>query len=110
MSILQGNEYYLSFKITDNNSVVVNGALVDNATFTIGSITKSNEDVKFNTDTQLWEVYLKEEETFALSVGMMNWQARFIFKDGTIDGTDINVDYVKRSINKVRLSGGNENA
>lgn len=110
MSILQGNSYYLEIQLKDANNNIFTDENVNKATFTIGNITKENDDVKFNSSTDMWEVYLSEDETFSLSAGQVQWQARFLLKDGTTDGTETLLDYVKKSINKVRLTGGEENA
>lgn len=110
MSILQGNSYYLGIKITDKKGNVITGDMVDKATFTVGNITKENENISFDISKNIWKINLTEEETFDLSAGMVQWQMRFLFKDGTIDGTEPTLDNVKRSINKVLLSGGSENA
>lgn len=110
MSILQGNSYYLEIYLTDNDGNVFTNDNVDKASFTLGSLTKENSDISFNSDTNMWEVYLTEDETFSLDAGQIKWQARFLLIDGTIDGTEPTLDYVKKSINKVKLSGGEDNA
>ena len=110
MSILQGNSGFLSIKMKDKKGNIITGDMVDKATFTVHSITKNNEDIIFDIEKNIWKVYLTEEETFSLPAGMTTWQMRFLFKDGTTDGNEPTLDNVKRSINKVILSGGNENA
>ena len=110
MSILQGNSYYLEIYLTDADNNVFTDENVEKATFTLGNITKESEDIKFNYETEMWEVYLTEDESFSLNVGNIKWQARFLLKDGTTDGTEPALDYVKGSINKVRLTGGEEDA
>lgn len=110
MALLQGSSYHLEFEITDIDGSTVTGDIVKEATFTLGNITKNNEDIKFNVETNLWEVFLSEEETFSLNAQIVEWQARFLFVDGTIDGTETKKSYVYVSKNKVRLSGGVDNA
>lgn len=110
MSILQGNSYYIGIKMTDLKGNIITGDMVNKATFTVGNLTKENEDISFDTQKNIWKIYLSEEETFNLGAGMVLWQMRFKFKDGTIDGNEPTLDNVKRSINKVLLSGGSENA
>lgn len=110
MSILQGNSYYLEIELTDAEGNIFTDENVSKATFTLGNLTKESNDIQFNYDSGMWEIYLTEDETFSLSAGQILWQARFLLNDGTIDGTEPILDSVKRSINKVKLSGGEENA
>lgn len=107
MALLQGSSYYLPIKITDQEGKVVTGDVVQKSTFTIGNITKEGV---YNAETQMWEVPLSEEETFSLNNEIIDWQARFLFVDGTTDGTKPKGEYVYASVNKVRLSGGDGNA
>lgn len=110
MALLQGSSYYLEFKITDTNGSLVTSDIVQKATFTLGDITKEDADIEFNAETGMWEVFLSEEETFALVGGAVEWQARFLFTNGVVDGTATKRGFVYESKNKVRLSGGGENA
>lgn len=107
MALLQGSSYYLPIKITDHEGKVVTGEIVQKNTFTIGNITKEGV---YNGETHMWEVELTEDETFGLNNKAVEWQARFLFNDGTIDGTRPKLAYVYESINKEKLSGGNDNA
>lgn len=107
MALLQGSSYYLPIKITDQEGKVVTGEMVQKSTFTIGDIIKEGT---YNAETKMWEVPLSEEETFGLSNEVIEWQARFLFVDRTTDGTKPKGEYVYRSVNKVLLSGGEDNA
>lgn len=107
MALLQGSSYYLPIKITDQEGRVVTGEIVQKNTFTIGNITKEGT---YNAETEMWEVPLSEEETFSLNNEIVDWQARFLFVDGTTDGTKPKGEYVYASVNKVLLSGGDDNA
>lgn len=110
MALLQGSSYYLEFKITDVDGNLVTDELVKKSTFTLGNITKEDADIEFNKETGMWEVFLSEEETFSLVGGIVDWQARFLFINDVVDGTATKRGYVYESKNKVRLSGGGENA
>lgn len=84
--------------------------MVTKASFTFGEITKNYGDggeVSFRDGA--WIVPLTEEETFTLK-GTIKWQARFLFNNGLPDGTVPTSEYVYESINKVILSGGEDNA
>ena len=107
MALLQGSSYYLPIKITDKEGKVVTGEIVQKNTFTIGNITKEGI---YNEETQMWEIPLSESETFALKNSAVEWQARFLFMDGSIDGTLPKQAYIYESVNKVKLSGGDDNA
>ena len=117
MAFLQGSSYELPIVIEDCNGVVVSPDVVERGSFTIGEITKDYDGseesvVSFNWETGEWIVPLTEEETFMLDdMAGVEWQARFLFKDGKTDGTGVQREYVYRSINKTRFtSGGGEDA
>lgn len=110
MGILQGSTYELPIYITDIRDNVVTDENVISKTFTIGTITKTDEDISFDKETNCWIVKLNEDETFSLNAGSIEWQARFKFVGGKIDGTGAVFDNVRKSINKVRLTGEEENA
>lgn len=108
MSILQGNSYYMEIRMTDTKGNIITNSMVSKATFTVGSITKNDEHIVFDSSKNVWKIYLTEQETFSLNSGMVNWQMRFEFNDGTTDGNEPTLDYVKKSINKVILSDNTE--
>lgn len=107
MALLQGSSYVLPIKITEKSGQVVTGDVVVSNSFTIGNITK---EAVYNSETQMWEVPLTEEETFGLDNKNVEWQARFKFVGGRVDGTVPKEEYVYQSVNKVKLSGGGKNA
>lgn len=117
MAFLQGSSYELPIAIEDCNGVVVSPDVVERASFSVGDVTKDYDGseesvVSFNWETGEWILPLTEEETFRLddSAGV-EWQARFLFKNGKTDGTLPVREYVYRSINKTRFaSGGGEDA
>lgn len=110
MALLQGSSYYLEFYIKDASGNPVTNETVLTATFTIGDITKTGDEVSYNAELGAWIVFLSEEETFAFQDKNIEWQARFKFVGGLIDGTQPKSEYVYKSINKVKLSGGGEDA
>ena len=111
MELLQGNTYYLPIKITNSNGSVVTDENVAKIVVTLGEIDKDSDDgdIVFDASSQTWRVSLTEDDTFILK-GNTKWQARLLFKDGTVDGTIPDVCYVYKSINFERLTGGEENA
>lgn len=113
MAILQGNSYKLPVVIRSPKGEVITADMVQRASFTFADITKLYGDggeVMFDYDTQEWIVPLSEEETFSLR-GVIKWQARFLFIDGSVDGMSPKSEAVSGSIDQTRFTaGGEENA
>lgn len=113
MAFLQGSSYELPIKITDCSGNVVDDSVVKEASFSIGEIVKSfgkeDSDVRFDYEMQSWIVPLSEDDTFKLRESV-EWQARFLFSDGKVDGTIPQNEYIYDSINKTRFTGGSDNA
>lgn len=111
MAILQGSSYRLPVVIRNPKGEVITADMVEKASFTFADITKlygDGGDVYF--EDGVWVVPLSEEETFALR-GVIKWQARFLFIDGTVDGTVPKSEDVLCSIDRTKLTaGGVENA
>lgn len=115
MAFLQGSSYELPFQIDDCDGNLIVADMVDKASFTIGEITKNygeeGDEIWFNEETKEWIVPLSEEETFLLDdENGVEWQARFLFVSGKVDGTDVTQEYVYKSINRRKFTGGEENA
>lgn len=112
--LLQGSAYKLELHLTDADGLVVTDARVEKGSFTFGDITKLyNKDgtgeVKFDSEINAWIIPLSESETFKLNE-YVEWQARLLFDDGLIDGTQTRYENVGQSIDKTVLSGGSNNA
>jgi hypothetical protein len=114
MAILQGSSYKLPVVIRSPKGEVITADMVQRASFTFADITKLYGDggeVIFDYDTNEWIVPLTEEETFNLNKETIKWQARFLFIDGSIDGTYSKSEDVYSSIDQTRFTaGGGENA
>ena len=113
MAILQGSSYKLPVVIKSPKGEVITADMVKRASFTFADVTKLYGDggeVYFDYETNEWIVPLSEEETFALR-GMIKWQARFLFVDGSVDGMSPKSEDVSGSIDQTRFTaGGAENA
>lgn len=110
MALLQGSSYYLPIKIVGANGTSITGDVVENVSFTIGGLTKGFADgVEFDKEKMAWIIPLTEDETF-LFENTVEWQARFLFSDGRVDGTIPKTENVYDSINRVKLSKGDGDA
>ena len=113
MAILQGSSYRFPVVIRSPKGEVITADMVQRASFTFADVTKLYGDggeVYFDYDAGAWIVPLSEEETFALR-GVIKWQARFLFVDGSVDGMSPKTEDVSGSIDQTRFtSGGGENA
>ena len=108
MALLQGCSYMLPVVIRSSKGEVITADMVERASFTFADITKlygEGGEVLFDYDRGAWVVPLSEEETFALR-GLIKWQARFLFINGSVDGTNPKSEEVSGSIDKTRLSAG----
>lgn len=112
---LQGSSYNLPIQIKDLKGKIITNADVTEASFTIGNITKDYKndgtgEVEFDYVENSWIIPLTQEETFALQKGLVQWQARFIFNNGLVDGTKPKSENVFESINKTIFKKEVENA
>lgn len=112
MAILQGSSYKLPIVIRDGGGVVVDSKVVLKGSFTFGDIVKAygegSEDVVFDAEKGAFILILTEEETRKLQ-GTVQWQARFLFNNGEVGGTEPRLEYVYDSIDMTNLSGGDGN-
>lgn len=88
----KGNQFYLCFNITDSNGEDLDINKVAKVQFMIGNkIIKYydgiNNEVIYDNDTKKFKIWLKEDETFDFDC-LTNFQARVMFNDDTILGTD----------------------
>ena len=105
--MLQGSTYKLPIVIKDANGNVVDDTMVQKGVFTIGNVEKEyglNGEVSFDRRQGAWIVPLTESETFNFNKGNIKWQARFLFTNGEIEGTEPRFDNVVESINKTYLT------
>lgn len=105
--ILQGNTYRLPIQVKDSAGNIITPSMITKAQFVIGDYEKFYEDggeVGFDKESNAFIVPLTEEETFALR-GKMMWQVRFVFLDGSIDGTIPRFEDVSRSITDTIIGG-----
>ena len=111
MAILQGSSYRLPVEIKSPKGAVITADMVQKASFTFADVTKLyGEGGEVYFEGGVWVVPLSEEETFALR-GVIKWQARFLFIDGTVGGTVPKSENVFGSIDRTKLTaGGVENA
>ena len=112
MAILQGSTYKLPIVIRDSLGNVIKSEDVEKASFTFGSITKKYEEggeVYYDNEINAWIIPLNEKETFSLR-GIINWQARIQFTNGTIDGTLPKKEEIYSSIDRTILTEGENNA
>lgn len=111
MAILQGSSYRLPIKIRDCVGNLVTSDMVVKGSFTFGTITKAygegSSEVVYDAENGTWVVVLTEEETRQLK-STVQWQARFLFNNGEVGGTQPVSEYIYDSIDKTNLSGGVE--
>ena len=112
MAILQGSSYKLPIVIRDCAGLAIVDKMVVKGSFTFGDIVKAygegSEDVVFDDEKGAFIVVLTEEETRKLQ-GTVQWQARFLFNNGEVGGTQPVSEYIYDSIDKTNLSGGDGN-
>lgn len=112
MAILQGSSYRLPIKIRDCGGNLVTKDVVIKGSFTFGTITKvygeGSSEVVYDGEKGAFVVALSEEETKQLQ-GTVQWQARFLFNNGEVGGTQPVSEYIYDSIDKTNLSGGDGN-
>lgn len=103
----QGNQFYLELQITDEEDKLIDISAVMKVQFTIGSLVKyydgiSEEDVTYNELKQVFEIWLTEQETFSFKP-LEKIEARVLFKNDIIQGTEIIEEYVFNSLTKEEL-------
>lgn len=111
MALLQGNTYILPIEVTNCAGEVLTDQDIEKAQFVIGNVEKFyGEDgtVEFDDENNVFLVPLTEEETFAMK-GMIKWQVRVVYPNGTIEGTEPTTENVYSSITTTRLSTSETN-
>jgi hypothetical protein len=75
MSIQQGDQYIIPFKVKNDKSVVT-PEKVDDVRIKVGGITKSlvDETLVYDPETECWEFPLTQEQTRAIKSGMVSYQ------------------------------------
>ena len=104
----QGNQFYLEFKIEDENGELLDIKNVLKVQFNIGNLTKTydgiNEDVTYHDN--VFKVWITEKETFNFE-NQVKMEARILFKGEEsykpIGGTYIETNYWYDSLKKVDL-------
>ena len=106
MEFLEGNTYELGVKLKDCRGAVVSASIVETVQIVVNGVEYYYGDggvVRYDEERHVFVVPLTEEETFAMK-GVVQWQARVKFSDGTIRGTRPRREYVYDSITRTRLS------
>lgn len=104
MEFGQGNTYCLPVRLTMDGTVP-NIADIEQVEFCFSGIRKvygTDDAVRFDSASGLFLIDLTQEDTFTLSVSV-DYQARVLFKDGTVRKTPVYTADVSYSISKVVL-------
>ena len=101
MVFLKGNTYVLPVKLKQKDGSDIDITTVAKAQFVFGNIEKfygtEDGDVEFNEDSGAFIVRLSEQDTLDLESGVVEWQARVMFNDGSVNGTIPKVEYLYNS-------------
>lgn len=99
MTIMQGDEYPISFKIKMHGKPVdIN--TIEMIEFVIGSMTKKYPDtVYYDTDSSKFKVFLSQEETFAITTPIPV-QVRVKFNSGDVVGRNLGNVNITKSLSK----------
>lgn len=103
--LLQGNTYELPIQIKDSSGNIITPDMITKAQFVIGKYEKFyGTDVTYDFLKKAFIIPLTEQETFDLK-GTIEWQARFVFTTGQIDGTLPKKESVYNSITSTLIGG-----
>lgn len=110
MGILQGNAFQLPIKVKDCAGNYITGEQITKGQFIIDDIElyydPENEGVvTYDDEKKEFLVPLTEEQTFGFKDKVIMWQVRFLFTDGSIDGTKPMKENVYESITNTKLRG-----
>lgn len=104
MALLQGDTYKLPIKISDCFGNRITDDYVVRAEFRFNELEKvygEGGEVEFDKANKVWIVPFSQEETFSFK-GVIKWQARFLFNDGSVKGIVPKNEYIYDSIsNKI---------
>lgn len=102
----QGDQFYLQMQITDKNDNVLDINGVKKVQFNLGELTKTYDgestEVTYNNETQCFEIWLTEEETFNMD-NYTKLDVRVLFKNNTIMGSYIDQKFIYDSLKEVLL-------
>lgn len=103
----QGNQFYLEFQIEDEGEQILNISSVEKIQFTLGELIKTydgkSEEVTYDVDNHVFKIWLTENETFEFP-SKLSCEARILFQNNTICGTDIGYLDWKPCLKKVVLN------
>ena len=87
-----GNQFYLEFQLEDENGDLLDIRSVSKVQFAIDNLIKTydgvNEEVSYDDVTNVFKVWLTEDETFKFGT-RVKVDARILFKNNTINGAKI---------------------
>lgn len=104
MEFGQGNTYCLPVRLTVNGAAPDIGD-IEQVEFCFSGLRRVyglDDTVRYDPDSGLFIIDLSQEDTFALAVSV-NYQARVLFKDGTVRKTPVYTADVSYSISKAVL-------
>lgn len=101
-----GNQLYLEFSIQDDDGKPVDIKSVKKVQFNIDTLTKTfdgtGNEVSYDNVEGIFKVWITEEETFKFP-NIVKADARVLFKNDTIMGTEIETYYWEDSLKEVVL-------
>lgn len=100
----RGNQFYLDFQIEDEIGNLLEISSVSKVQFTINNLIKEYDGIKEDVtyENGIFKVWLTEKETFAFPK-KVKMEARVLFKNDIILGTEIEIGNWKDSIKEVLL-------
>lgn len=101
-----GNQFYLEFSIQDDDGKPIDINSVKKVQFNIDTLTKTfdgtGKEVNYDAEAGVFKVWITEEETFKFP-NVVKVDARVLFKNDTIMGTEIETYYWEDSLKEVIL-------
>lgn len=102
----QGNQFYLEIQLLDEDGSILDINTVSKVQFTIDTLIKiydkTSKDVTYDDSNKSFKIWLTENETFDFEK-QIKIDARVLFTNNTINGTDIVTQYWNEALTQEEL-------
>lgn len=98
--MMQGDSYYLGFKVLNNAKANVTPADIMDMEITIGHIRKTYRQAQLAFDGNRWLFPLSQKETFGYWPKAVKAQIRILWANGVIEGKPIHGVRINESISR----------
>ena len=98
--MMQGDAYNLAFTVKNNAGALVTPGDIQDMEITIGHIRKTYKNIQITYRDGRWLFPISQKETFGYWPKATKAQIRILWKDGIVEGKEINGVRIRESLSK----------